>query len=106
MVEYCDTPETERREQTGNTKHTSTLAASSLLDLTGLSGRKPHTPALNSGVSLTELGSDTRGSVRKATGCVSQLWRRRHGPCKKRPAQGILNPQPGTRASPESPAAV
>ena len=35
MVEYCDTPETERREQTGNTKHTYTLEASSLLDLTG-----------------------------------------------------------------------
>src|SRR5262247_448168 len=33
MVEYCDTPETERREQTGNTKHTYTLEASSLLDL-------------------------------------------------------------------------
>jgi hypothetical protein len=32
MVEYCDTPETERREQTGNTKHTYTLEASSLLD--------------------------------------------------------------------------
>jgi hypothetical protein len=31
-VEYCDTPETERREQTGNTKHTYTLEASSLLD--------------------------------------------------------------------------
>ena len=36
MVEYCDTPETERREQTGNTKHTYTLEASSLLDLTGV----------------------------------------------------------------------
>jgi hypothetical protein len=36
MVEYCDTPETERREQTGNTKHTYTLEASSLLD------REPH----------------------------------------------------------------
>jgi hypothetical protein len=32
MVEYCDTPETERRELTGNTKHTYTLEASSLLD--------------------------------------------------------------------------
>jgi hypothetical protein len=32
MVEYCDTLETERWEQTGNTKHTYTLEASSLLD--------------------------------------------------------------------------
>ncbi len=34
MVEYCDTPETERREQTGNTKQTYTLNETSLLDLT------------------------------------------------------------------------
>ncbi len=31
-VKYCDTPETERREQTGNTKQTYTLNETSLLD--------------------------------------------------------------------------
>ena len=40
MVEYCDTPETERREQTGNTKHTYTLEASSLLDREPLYGKR------------------------------------------------------------------
>ena len=50
MVEYCDTPETERREQTGNTKHTYTLEASSLLDReprVQLRGDPDHIPSKN-----------------------------------------------------------
>jgi hypothetical protein len=51
MVEYCDTPETERREQTGNTKHTYTLEASSLLD------REPQQPFPGQHIVLNVTGA-------------------------------------------------